>query len=171
VWCRAQQKGCSHDDEEEQQEADEQEHQAPAKRKKIVSLAEYEADRKAGEPTAPATADVGAGLKKSAKAGKRPKERKLGTPRKSLASTAVLVLAEAKEPMSAKAIVDAAVAAGWYEPGKGLTPHATLYSSMLREARDDGDKARFRKAERGLWELTDTGKAQVQAIKEAFAEK
>jgi len=137
------------------------------KRKKIMSLAEYEADAKGSAPAA----DVGAGAKKSGKAGKPAKERKSAAPRKSLASAAVLVLAQAKGPMNAKAIVDAAVAAGWYEPGKGKTPHATLYSSMLREARDDGDKARFRKAERGMWELTGAGTAQVAATKEALAAK
>jgi hypothetical protein len=139
----------------------------PGKRKKIMSLAEYEADAKGSAPAA----DVGAGAKKSAKAGQTAKERKPAAPRKSLASAAVLVLAQAKEPMNAKAIVDAAIAGGWYERGKGKTPHATLYSSMLREARDDGEKARFRKAERGMWELTDAGKAHVQAIREAFASK
>ena len=139
----------------------------PARRKKIVSLAEYEADAKGSAPAA----DVGAGAKKSTKAGKPSKNRKPAAPRKSLAGAAVLVLAQAKEPMNAKAIVEAAVAGGWYEPGKGLTPHATLYSSMLREARDDGDKARFRKVERGMWELTDAGKARADAIKEAFAAK
>ncbi len=145
--------------------------QRQAKRKKIMSLAEHEADRKAGEPAAPTAADVGAGSKKAGKADKPAKEREPAAPRKSLANAAILVLADAKEPMNAKAIVDAAVAAGWYEPGKGKTPWATLYSSMLREARDDGDKARFRKTDRGLWELTAAGKAQVDAIRQAFAAK
>ena len=127
--------------------------------------------KKAGGPVAPPAAHVGAGAKKSAKAKQTPKDHRPFAPRKSLASAAVLVLAEAKEPMSAKGVVEAAIATGLYEPGKGKTPHATLYSSMMREARDDGDRARFRKAERGMWELTEAGKAQVQAIKEAFAEK
>ena len=35
----------------------------PARRKKIMSLAEYEADRKTCEPSAPTTAPVGAGAK------------------------------------------------------------------------------------------------------------
>ena len=87
----------------------------------------------------------------------------------SLAAALVLVLATAKEPMNAKAIVDAATANGWYEPGKGKTPWATLYSAMLREAREtDG---RFQKTQRGLWELTAAGKTQADAIKEAFAAK
>jgi len=127
--------------------------------------------KKTGEPAAPTTADVGAGAKKSAKADRSAKDRTPAAPRKSLASAAVLVLAEAKGPMGAKAIVDAAVAAGWYKPGQGKTPHATLYSSMLREARNDGDKARFRKAKRGMWELTEAGKTQADVIKEAFAAK
>jgi hypothetical protein len=143
----------------------------PAKRKKIVSLAEYEADRKASATVAPPAVDVGVGAKKSAKAGQPAKEPKPAAPRKSLASAAVLVLAQAGEPMNAKAIVEAAVAAGWYEPGKGKTQHATLYSCMMREARDHGGKARFRKANRGMWELTDAGKAQVVAVKEALAAK
>ncbi|MFB3893282.1 MAG: winged helix-turn-helix domain-containing protein [Phycisphaerae bacterium] len=143
----------------------------PAKRKVITTLAEYEADAKAGGTSAPPAADVGAGAKKSAKAGRTAKGRKTAAPRKSLAGAAVLVLADAKEPMGAKAIVEAATAAGWYEPARGKTPHATLYSSMMREARDDGEEARFRKAKRGLWELTDAGKAQVAAVKEAMAAK
>ena len=125
--------------------------------------------KKTGGPSAPTAADVGAGSKTSAKAGQPAKERKPGALRRSLASAAVLVLAQAREPMNAKAIVEAAVTAGWYEPGKGLTPHATLYSSMLREAHDDGDRARFRKAGRGMWELTEAGKAQAAAIKKMFA--
>ena len=43
----------------------------PAKRKASTSLAEYEADRKAGGPVTPPAADVGAGAKKSARAGQR----------------------------------------------------------------------------------------------------
>jgi len=58
----------------------------PAKRRKIVSLAEYEADRTASGTAAPPAADVGPGSKKSVKAGKSAKERKPAAPRKSLAS-------------------------------------------------------------------------------------
>lgn len=140
----------------------------PAKRKVITTLAQYEAEAKATGGTTADSVPAATAHKKSAEA---KKERKPAGPRKSLTSAAVMVLAAAKEPMNAKAIVEKAVANSWYEPGKGLTPHATLYSAMLREARDDGDKARFRKAQRGLWELTDAGKAQVKAIEEAFAAK
>jgi hypothetical protein len=36
----------------------------------------------------------------------------------------------------------------WTSPG-GKTPHATLYSAILREIQVKGDAARFVKAERG----------------------
>jgi hypothetical protein len=40
----------------------------------------------------------------------------------------------------------------WTSPG-GKTPHATLYSAILREIQKKGDDARFRKAERGRFIL------------------
>ena len=79
---------------------------------------------------------------------------------------AAKVLADSKEPMNAKAIVERATAEGPYEPGDGKTPEATLYSAMLRDK-----KARFHKADRGVWTLTDAGKAEVDAIRQALAAK
>ena len=87
-------------------------------------------------------------------------------PRHSLANAPILVLAKAKEPMNAKAIVERATADGLYEPGDGKTPEATLYSAMLRDK-----KARFHKADRGVWTLTEAGKAEADAIRQAFAAK
>jgi len=133
---------------------------------------------KATQPTHPtrdatATHD-GASSKKSAgsavdatPARKRARGQRAGKgPRHSLANAAILVLAKAKGHMNAKAIVERATADGLYEPGKGKTPGATLYSAMLRDK-----KARFHKAERGVWALTDAGKAEVDAIRQAFAAK
>ena len=130
----------------------------PAKRKKIVSLAEYEADAK-GEKKDQPKDDVAATVPAA-------KKRQPKGPRHSLANAAILVLAKAKEPMNAKAIVEQATADGLYEPGDGKTPEATLYSAMLRDK-----KARFHKAARGVWTLTDAGKAEVGAIRQAFAAK
>ena len=104
--------------------------------------------------------------KPKAKAPKTAKVRTPKGPRQSLANAAILVLADAKEPMNAKAIVERAKADGLYEPGDGKTPEATLYSAMLRDK-----KARFHKAERGVWTLTDAGKAEVDAIQRAFTQK
>ena len=134
----------------------------PAKRKKIMSLAEYEADAKGSAPAA----DVGAGPKRAGKVAKPPKERKPAAPRKSLANAAILILADAEEPMNAKAIVERATADGLYKLGDGKTPDATLYSAMLRDK-----KARFHKADRGVWTLTDAGKAEIDAIRQTFAAK
>jgi hypothetical protein len=97
---------------------------------------------------------------------KAAKERTRKGPRKSLANAAILVLSKAKEPMSAKAIVEKATADGLYEPGDGKTPEATLYSAMLRDK-----KARFHKADRGVWTLTEAGKAEVDAIKQVLTTK
>lgn len=62
---------------------------------------------------------------------------------------AAKVLAEAKEPLQAKAIAERAMAAGWQTTGK--TPHATLYAAMIREIAKKGKEARFEKTDRGLF--------------------
>jgi len=142
--------------------------QRPAKRKKIVSLAQYEAEAKATKG-ASQTADVPPQAETTDASEPTAKERKAGAPRKSLTNAAILVLAQAAGPMNAKAIVDAATTNGWFTPGAGKTPHATLYSAMLLDARKTD--ARFLKAERGLWTLTDAGKSHADAVKEAFAGK
>jgi len=60
---------------------------------------------------------------------------------------AAKVLGESDRPLSAKEIADRVIAAGWTTAGK--TPHATLYSAMLREIKAKGPKSRFVKEERG----------------------
>jgi hypothetical protein len=49
---------------------------------------------------------------------------------------------------------------------KFLNIVTAVYSAMLRDK-----KARFHKADRGLWTLTDAGKAEADAIRQAFAGK
>ncbi|MEO0513642.1 MAG: winged helix-turn-helix domain-containing protein [Planctomycetota bacterium] len=66
---------------------------------------------------------------------------------------AAKILTDAGEPLKAKQIAERAIAAGWKTNGK--TPEATLYAAMTREIAKKGDAARFRKADRGLFE---TGK-------------
>lgn len=62
---------------------------------------------------------------------------------------AAKVLAETKTAMNAKEMIDAMAAKGlWTSPG-GKTPHATLYSAILREINEKGNEARFKKTERG----------------------
>jgi hypothetical protein len=81
------------------------------------------------------------------KAKKAPKEAK---PKKlSALDAAAKVLGEAGEPMTTKAMIEAMAAKGyWTSPG-GKTPHATLYSAILREIGTKGKEPRFKKTERG----------------------
>jgi hypothetical protein len=62
---------------------------------------------------------------------------------------AAKVLADAGEPLNAKAITGRVLAAGWATSGK--TPEATLYAAIVREIQRKGDAARFRKTDRGLF--------------------
>ena len=64
---------------------------------------------------------------------------------------AAKVLVDGGEPLKAKQIAERSIAAGWKTNGK--TPEATLYAAMTREIAKKGDAARFRKADRGLFEV------------------
>jgi hypothetical protein len=89
-------------------------------------------------------------------------EPKTKAPRKregkmSALDAAAEVLADAKEPMNTKAMIDAMAAKGlWTSPG-GKTPHATLYAAILREINDKGAEARFLKVDRGQFTRKGTG--------------
>jgi hypothetical protein len=66
---------------------------------------------------------------------------------------AAKVLAESKEPLTTKEMIDAMAAKGyWTSPG-GKTPQATLYAAILREIQKKGAEARFAKTERGHFTL------------------
>lgn len=78
------------------------------------------------------------------------KTRAKNTPKRTSGlDAAAMVLAETGQPMNAKEITETALAKGYWKSPKGKTPHATLYSAMLREIIARGDEARFRKVERG----------------------
>ena len=90
------------------------------------------------------------------KAPKQPRPNKPASDRKpSGLDLAAKVLAEAGEPLAAKAIAERAIAAGWKTSGK--TPHATLYAAIIREISKKGDAARFKKTDRGLFVATGKG--------------
>jgi len=78
------------------------------------------------------------------------KQTKAAKPKRvSLLDAAATVLRGEKQPMTARAIVEAVTAKGlWKSPG-GKTPHATLYAAMIREIRKKGKDARFEKVDRG----------------------
>ena len=154
-----------------------------AKRKKIVSLAEYEAEaeqasaqRAAGQVRKDIAKTVKAvekgnlakgvtvptGAKKAAKAtkdakpaGKRDTGQRgaNGAKRPSGLDAAAKVLAEAKEPLGAKEMVERMLAKGLWQTN-GKTPAATIYAAIIREIATKGDDARFRKVERGKFALS-----------------
>ena len=62
---------------------------------------------------------------------------------------AAQVLSASKEPLTSKEMIEAMAAKKlWTSPG-GATPHATLYSAIIREIAAKGKEARFVKTERG----------------------
>ena len=67
------------------------------------------------------------------------------------------MLAEAGEPMNTRQMIEAMAAKKlWTSPG-GKTPHATLYSAILREINEKGKDARFTKTERGKFAANGKG--------------
>jgi hypothetical protein len=66
---------------------------------------------------------------------------------------AAKVLGEAKEPLTTKQMVGAMATKGYWSSPGGKTPHATLFSAILREINAKGKAARFKKTERGHFTL------------------
>jgi hypothetical protein len=77
------------------------------------------------------------------------KRAKGATKRMSGLDAAAKVLEESGQPMTAREMVEAAESKGYWKSPGGKTPHATLYSAILREITTKGQDARFRKTERG----------------------
>ena len=62
---------------------------------------------------------------------------------------AAKLLAETKQPLNCKQLIEAIAAKGYWTSPSGKTPQATLYSAILRELQTEGKAARFVKIERG----------------------
>ena len=86
---------------------------------------------------------------KKAKKPKAPKEAK--PKRVSVLDAAAQVLATSNTPMRAKEMIAEVTKRGLWSSPNGKTPEATLYAAIIREIAAKGDKARFRKTERGLF--------------------
>jgi hypothetical protein len=71
---------------------------------------------------------------------------------------AAKILVDAGGALSCKAMVEEAIAKGYWKPG-GKTPAATMYAAILREIQKKGDASRFVKTERGKFKITDAAKA------------
>jgi hypothetical protein len=114
----------------------------PSSNDEEFDMATKQKTKKAKAPKATKAKAVGA--TKKAKAPKEPNEKKL-----SAIDAAAQVLAASKEPMNAKQMIEAMAAKGlWTSPG-GKTPHATLYSAIIREIATKGKESRFVKKDRG----------------------
>jgi hypothetical protein len=74
-------------------------------------------------------------------------ERKLGG-----LDAAEIILQEAGQPLNCQEIVKRILEKGLWQT-EGKTPAATLYSAIFREIRDKGAESRFRKADKGKFEL------------------
>jgi hypothetical protein len=87
-------------------------------------------------------------IRKAKTAAKATESADTGEKRLSCVAAALKVLGESSEPMNAQELITAMEAKGyWTSPG-GKTPHATLYSAILRDLAK-GDDSKFVKTERG----------------------
>jgi hypothetical protein len=85
---------------------------------------------------------------KKAKPAKEPKAKKVGC-----LEAAAQILVGKTEPMTTVEMIEAMEKANlWKSPG-GKTPHATLYSAIIREIATKGKESRFAKADRGKFSL------------------
>jgi hypothetical protein len=66
---------------------------------------------------------------------------------------AAKVLGDRKEPMNTKSMIEAMASKGYWKSPGGKTPHATLYSAILREIETKGSEERVKKADRGMFAL------------------
>ena len=120
---------------------------AKTERLRKAALAEIK-DRLDGKPAESTKAKAG----KAPKTPKAPKAAKEKKPKRvSALDAAAQVIAGAKVPMRAKEMIAEMEAKGlWKSPG-GKTPEATLYAAIIREIAAKGDKARFKKHDKGVF--------------------
>ncbi len=93
-------------------------------------------------------------MAKKAKSATTKKPAKAPAKKLSTLDAAAKVLGQKKKPMSAKELIEAMSAKGYWKSPGGKTPWATLYSAMLREINAKGKDARFKKVERGKFSLS-----------------
>ncbi len=124
-------------------------------RKAVIDSIQARLDGKTSPPKATPVAKVAGGAKRGNKAPKNEIAPKGGPKAKrsrlSALDAAAQVIAKAGKPMRVQDLVDAMATSGlWKSPG-GKTPAATLSAAIGREIKTLGSKARFKKAERGLF--------------------
>ena len=88
----------------------------------------------------------------SKKTSQREKPTSKSEGKTSALDAAVIVLKKAKPPMRCHKMVEAMFAQKLWA-SDGQTPHATLYSAILREIQKKGKESRFEKVDRGRFQL------------------
>jgi hypothetical protein len=104
----------------------------------------------------PATTETIDGTKTKSNRSRKPKSDADTAEAKTFLSqldAAAKVLGEATEPMTTKQMVETMSAKGYWSSPGGKTPHATLYSAILRELQSKGEVSRFIKTDRGHFKL------------------
>jgi hypothetical protein len=127
-------------------------------------VADGDATAGSAGPTDAATGDIAmatktkktGGTKKNAAKAKAPKAAKpeadAKPKRTSALDAAAQVLKDAGEPMQVRAMVEAMKTKGLWSSG-APTPHATLYSAIIREIKNRKGESRFKKTDRGHFAL------------------
>ena len=111
-------------------------------------------DTKKEATDAKAALDSGGAPATEAKSAKSKKVKEPKAKRVSAIDAAAQVLAGSKEPMNCMALVEAMATQGLWSSPNGKTPHATLYSAIIREIATKGTEARFVKKDRGMFAAT-----------------
>jgi hypothetical protein len=84
----------------------------------------------------------------------KPGQNSLRVKKASILDAAVRVLAEKKEPLACKEMVETMVQKEYWQPSKGgKTPANTLYAAILKEINTKGAESRFEKVGRGQFTL------------------
>jgi len=111
-----------------------------------ANIAHIEADERGEKSKADAKAPAKGGKTKTPRVAKPPKEKRM-----SGLDAAAKVLVESKEPLTAQDIVKAMETKGFWKSPGGKTPHATIYAAMVREIKEKGKDARFKKVDLGMF--------------------
>ena len=128
------------------------------------SVEQWQARRTPKEHDLPAPTPAAKASKPKATAKTKTKKER----RPSGLDAAVTVLAEAGKPMNTSDMVKRMLETGLWKTN-GKTPAATIYAAIITEIAKKGDKSRFRKTERGHFELTAAGIAARTAAGKAVA--
>ena len=113
---------------------------------KAIKIAKGTAEKQ--PKAAKSSAEKKPAAEKKTRAKKEPKPKK-----PSALDAAAKVLGEAGEPLNCQEMIKAMADKGYWSSPGGQTPHATLYSAILREINVKGKEARFVKTERGKFAL------------------